>query len=435
MKKIFIPLLTVLTLFLSSCETLGLGSATASTASSGPATLAFGCPNTPQDQATCEKIMAPFEAKTGIDVVIKKTPNDSTLVLALLSELNLTRSADIDVFPIDVVWPGIFSQDVLDLTPYFSDQDLADFFPRILENNTLNGKLLALPYYTDAGLLYYRADLLQKYGFTAPPQTWDELQTMAKTIQDGERAAGNADFWGYVWQGNQYEGLTCDAVEWMVSEGAGSIVEPDGTISVNNPRTIAALERAKSWIGTISPPNATELMEETARAIWHDGNAAFMRNWPYAYSLSNADDSKLKGLVDVAPLPKGASGQGAATLGGWQLAVNEHTDMRDEAIQLVRWMTGPEAQKIQAMELSNIPTRRSLYQDQEILTKRPFFARIPAILDAASARPSTVTGAKYSEVTTAFYTSVHKVLTGEETAESAVADLEQTLTSIKGQSW
>ncbi len=426
----------MLSVLLSGCDTV-TDLLARSKVDTGPATLAVGCHDTPTDLATCTKILAPFRAETGIDVVLKPVPNDSTITLALLSELNLTRSPDIDVFPIDVVWPGIFSQDVLDLTPYFKQADMADFFPRIVENNTLDGKLLALPYRTDAGLLYYRADLLQKYGFAKPPETWDELQRMAQTIQAGERSAGNADFWGYVWQGNQYEGLTCDAVEWLASEGAGSIVEADGTISVNNPKTVAALERAKSWVGTISPTEVTELQEETTRAIWQAGNAAFMRNWPYAYSLGNADDSAVKDLFEVVPLPRGSSGQGGAALGGWQLAVSKHTDtdMKDEAIELVRWMTGPEAQKIQALELSNIPTRRSLYEDPEILSKSPFFASIPAILDAATARPSTVTGAKYSEVTTAFYTSVHNVLMGKKAAQRAVSDLEQTLISIKGKAW
>ncbi|MGL4611336.1 MAG: ABC transporter substrate-binding protein [Trueperaceae bacterium] len=437
MKKTLSLLLFTLifTLLLSSCETFNIGNVSVNTVSQGPATLGLGCLDSPQDQELCSELVSPFEQRTGIDVVIKPIPYSSSLTLALLSELSLTRSPDIDVFQIDVVWPGIFSDDLLNLSPFFSQQELSDFFPRIIANNTLNGQLLAMPYYTDAGLLYYRKDLLAKYGFANPPATWDELATMAKTIQDGERAEGNTDFWGYIWQGDQYEGLTCDAVEWLASEGAGSVVEADGTISINNPKTIAALERAKSWIGTISPPNTIELAEETTRAIWEAGDAAFMRNWPYAYSLGNKDGVVIKGLFDVQPLPAGSSGSGGAALGGWQLAVSKHTDKEAEAIELIKWLTGPEVQKIRALQLSNNPTRRSLYQDPEILAQSPFFERMPAILEAATARPSTVTGAKYSEVTTAFYTSVHSVLTGEETAQAAVANLERTLTDIKGEAW
>ncbi len=173
-------------------------------------------------------------------------------------------------------------------------------------------------------LLYYRTDLLEKYGFDGPPATWDELEEMAKKIQEGERA-DNPDFWGFVWQGNAYEGLTCDALEWIKSSGGGSIVEPDGSISINNEAAVAALERAAAWIGEISPPGITGFLEEDSRRSWQAGNAAFMRNWPYAYSLGNADDSAIKGKFDVCPLPGAEAGMSAATLGGWQIAVSKYS--------------------------------------------------------------------------------------------------------------
>ena len=156
---------------------------------------------------------------------------------------------------------------------------------------------------------------------TARPQTWDELEEMAQTIQDGERAEGNQDFWGFVWQGNAYEGLTCDALEWIKSNDGGTIVSPDKIITINNANAIAIVDQAAGWVGTISPTGVTGFGEEDARNMWQAGNAAFMRNWPYAYSLGNGDDSAVAGMFDVSPLPAGDSGAGAATLGGWQLAV------------------------------------------------------------------------------------------------------------------
>ncbi|MEZ4729369.1 MAG: extracellular solute-binding protein [Caldilineaceae bacterium] len=192
---------------------------------------------------------------------------------------------------IDVIWPGILAEHLIDLAPYVENPDA--YFQRIMQNNTVDGALVGIPWFTDAGLLYYRTDLLEKYGYSAPPATWAELEEMATTIQEGERAS-NPDFWGFVWQGNAYEGLTCDALEWQVSNGGGEIVEADGTISINNEYAAAAFDRAAGWVNTISPPGVVGYQEEDARGVWQAGNAAFMRNWPYAYSLGNAEDSVIR---------------------------------------------------------------------------------------------------------------------------------------------
>jgi trehalose/maltose transport system substrate-binding protein len=196
--------------------------------------------------------------------------------------------------------------------------------PPCCTNNTVDDRLVALPLRIGFGMLYYRTDLLEKYGFDAPPTTWDELEMMAQTIQDGERADGNAEFWGFVWQGNAYEGLTCNALEWQVSNGGGSVVNPDGAISVNNSATIDAFERAAGWVDTISPPGVLSYQEEDARGVWHAGNAAFMRNWPYAYSTS-LESEAIGDNFDVAPLPAGEADSGAATLGGWHIGVSRYS--------------------------------------------------------------------------------------------------------------
>ena len=378
----------------------------------------------------CQRTLADFAEETGYDVTYKNSPDSSSLHNALLRELSLTRSDDVDVYSLDVVWPGSFADDLLDLNPYFTDAELEDFFPRILENNSVGDKLLAIPSYADAGLLYYRRDLLNKYGFDAPPQNWDELERMARTIQTGERNEGNPDFWGYVWQGAQYEGLTCDALEWIAAEDGGTIVESDGNISINNEAAVRALERAQGWVGTITPENVTESFEEDSRAIWQAGNAAFMRNWPYAYSLGNAEDSPIAGLFDAAPLPGGAN-----TLGGWQLGVSKYSKHPEEAVELVRYFTSAAVQKDNALNGVGNPTRRSLYEDPEVLASNPFFNRMPAILDAAVARPSTVTADNYVDVSTTFYTAVHRVLSGELSAQQAVDTLETTLSNIRAEGW
>ncbi len=368
-----------------------------------------------------------FEAQTGIHVVVMEGPASSTDRL-FVSRQFLQSGADVDVFMVDVIWPGIVAEYAADLGPALGETAEAHF-PAIVANNTVDGRLVAMPYFTDAGLLYYRTDLLEKYGYDAPPETWDELEAMALEIQEGERVE-DPYFWGFAWQGDDYEGLTCNALEWQVSHGGGTIVEPDGRVSVNNPQAVAAFERAAGWIGTISSPGAFTFKEEDARGEWQAGHVAFMRNWPYAYTLGQAEDSPIRGKFDVTLLPRGA-GEGArpaATLGGWQLMVSERAANREAAIEYVRFMTSPAIQKRRAIAMGNLPTIPALYEDAELLEALPYLERLePVFTGGAVARPSAVTGPRYDEVSSAYFTAVHAIITGKEDAAEALAALEEVL--------
>src|SRR5262249_3177807 len=150
----------------------------------------------------------------------------------------------------DIIWPGILGTFLIDLKPYTKGSEKG-YFQSMIENNTTDGKLVAMPWFLDAGLLFYRKDLLEKYG-EKPPETWEQLTASAKKIQEGERKAGNKDIWGFVFQGKAYEGLTCDALEWVYSYGGGTIVDPEGKVTIDNPDAAAALDLAASWIGGIS---------------------------------------------------------------------------------------------------------------------------------------------------------------------------------------
>ncbi|MBZ5684660.1 MAG: extracellular solute-binding protein [Acidobacteriia bacterium] len=165
-----------------------------------------------------------------------------------------------------------------------------------------------MPYHIDAGLLFYRSDLLKQYGYRAPPATWTELETMATLIQKGERSKGNKDFWGFVWQGSASEGLTCNALEWQLADGGGNIIEKDRTISVNNPKALRTWERAARWVGTISPPGVIAYREWDALNIWRAGNAAFMRNWPTGYLTSRGEGSTIADKFDRSVITAMAEG-------------------------------------------------------------------------------------------------------------------------------
>ncbi|MFZ0505286.1 MAG: ABC transporter substrate-binding protein [Chthoniobacterales bacterium] len=390
-------------------------------------TLHFAGPPGGAELDFMKKVCDQWAQKTGNTVQLISRPNDTTQALQTFEQYWAARSGDVDIYQVDVIWQGICAPHAVDLKKYYKEDDLSQYFPRIIQNNTVKGKLVSIPLFTDAGILYYRTDLLQKYGYSAPPKTWVELTEMAKKIMDGERQAGQSDFYGFVFQGKSSETVTCDALEWVYSYGGGTIIEPDKKVSINNPNAIKALEEAHSWVGTIAPAGVVTYDEEPARNVWQDGKAAFMRNWPYAYSLGQDPKSPISGKFDVSVLPKGPGpdGRNAACLGGWQLMVSTYSKNADVAADLVKYLSSAEIQKQRAIEISELPTRPALYSDPDILAKNPWFKNIPEVLQNAVARPSTVTGADYNQISTAFFQNVNQVLSGTESAADAVKKVEQ----------
>jgi trehalose/maltose transport system substrate-binding protein len=369
--------------------------------------------------------------KTGNNVEYYFRASDASAALQQYQQYWVAKSPDVDVYQVDVIWQGIAAPHAVDLKKYYKEDEIKAYFPRIIENNTVGGKLVSIPLYTDAGILFYRTDLLEKYGYKEPPKTWEELAAMAKKIQDGERASGKPDFQGFVFEGKASESVTCNAQEWIYSYGGGSVIEPDKKVTVNNPNAIKALDTAHSWIGTISPVGVSTYGEEEARNIWQAGNAAFMRNWPYAYGLGADPKSAVSGKFDVTVLPKGGdNGKNAACLGGWQLMISAYSKVPDAAADLVRYLSSAEIQKKRALAFSVLPTRPALYSDPDVLAKNPFFKIMLDVFNNAVARPSTVTGADYNQLSTAFFQNVNKVLTGAESGKDAVVQVEQVAKRI-----
>lgn len=411
-----------------------LGAMLAFSTGAQAAKISISCGAVGQELALCKEGVTAWEKKTGNEVAVISTPNSSTDRLALYQQILAAGSSDIDVFQIDVIWPGILANYFIDLNKYMGD-DAKQHFKAIIKNNTVDGRLVAMPWYTDAGVLYYRKDLLDKYGEKVP-QTWDQLTKTAEKIQDGERKAGNAKMWGYVFQGRAYEGLTCDALEWVASYDGGSIVEPNGDISINNDKAKKAIATAAGWVGKIAPDGVLGYAEEEARGVFQSGNSVFMRNWPYAWSLANSADSPIKGKVGVAPLPKGGEdGHSAAALGGWQLSVSKYSKHPELAADLVKYLTSYAEQKRRAIKGSYNPTIGALYKDKDVLAANPFFGKLYATFTHAQPRPSTVTGAKYNQVSSQFWEAVHGVLSGTQTADQALGGLEHKLKRIKRSGW
>lgn len=389
--------------------------------------LAISCGAVGQELTLCRDGVAAWSAETGVAVDVVSTPNSTSERLALYQQMLASGSADIDVYQIDVIWPGILGAHFVDLAPAFEPATLDGHFRTIIENNTVDGELKAIPWFTDAGVLYYRRDLLEAHGHE-PPTTWEEMATVAAEVQAAERAAGNERMTGYVFQGNAYEGLTCNALEWIHSHGGGRIVNDAGEVTVDNPDAVAALEEAASWVGEITPQGVLAYQEEEARGVFQAGHAVFMRNWPYAWALANAEDSPIKGKVGVTALPKGGEdGRHTGTLGGWNLAVSRYSDRREDAIDLVRYLASYAEQKRRAVEGAYNPTIKALYDDEEVLAANPFFGELYDTFVDAVARPSDVTGARYNQVSTEFWNAVHNTLNGSTTAERALSGLQRKL--------
>jgi len=399
--------------------------------------VSISCGAVGQELELCRDGAQAWAQRTGHRVRIVSTPNSATERLALYQQLLAGGSTAIDIYQVDVVWPGILARNFIDLAPYANGAQ-KEHFAAIIENNTIDGRLVAMPLYTDAGVLYYRRDLLEKHGVPVP-ETWQQMTEAAQRIQAAERREGQTGLWGFVFQGRAYEGLTVNALEWIDSFGGGHVVEDDGSISVRNPQVEAALALARGWIKDIAPEGVLNYGEEEARGVFQSGHAVFMRNWPYAWALANGENSPVRGKVGVVALPRGATAQGpgkhTGVLGGWNLAVSRHSPHAAEAADLVMYLTSRAEQKRRAVTAAYNPTMPALYDDAQVLAANPFFRTLYPTFSEAVARPSRPTGRKYNRVSSAFWNAVHGVLIGAAEPGPALADLEHELQRMKRRGW
>src|SRR5215472_3504816 len=187
-----------------------------------------------------DAIAARFTADTGVRAQMVRHSLNASDALNLYQGLLEARSPDIDVLHIDVIWPGALGKYLLDLNPTLAGA-ASQHYPSIVQNNTVDGRLIGMPVFADVGMLFYRTDLLQKYRIAAPPQTWEELEQQATEIVSGERSS-NPAFTGFVYQGASAEALACNALEWLASSGAGNFVD-NRAVTINNPSAVAILNR------------------------------------------------------------------------------------------------------------------------------------------------------------------------------------------------
>ena len=352
----------------------------------GPVTVVFKHGKIAGDPKPFRELLDRFERENPGVSVRDETLPASTDEQHQFYAINLdSHSADFDVLSLDVIWVPEFARAgwLRDVSRLLSEGEQDAFFPGPVQAVTHRGRLYAVPWYIDAGLLYYRRDLLAKYG-RAVPKTWQELVNTAQFI-----TARETGLYGFIWQGKQYEGLVCNVLEFIW--GNGGEVFADGKPVIDLPQNIEALRFMRDLIATtgVTPPLVTSAIEETTRHLFGGGKALFMRNWPYAWNVFNREGSTVQGKVGVARLPAFPGHESAATLGGWQLGVSSYSRHPEAAEKLVRFLTSPASQKALALTVGYKPSRKSLYKDPDLLREQPFIASLYGIFMKARPRPVT----------------------------------------------
>lgn len=355
--------------------------------------------------------------KGKIEVEFVEMPSDTGQSHDQYVTVFQAKGTDYDVFDADVIWPAEFAQAgyVLPLDKFVERDgiNLKDYMDGPVKSLTFKGQLWGMPKFIDAGLLFYRKDIIDK-----APETWEDLYKAAAATK------GKTDF-GYLGQAKQYEGLVCNANEFISAYG-GQVVDGDGNITIDSDGTRKGLEMMKKiFTSKFVPNNITTFTEPESHTAFIEGKSAFIRNWSYQWALAqDASQSKIVDKVAVAPLPKG-SVRSSATLGGWVTMINKYSKHPEEAWEFLKFMCGPEGQKITATVGGSAPTLLSVYEDEEV-KKNPLFAdkNFVAGLSAAVPRPVSPIYPKLSNI---MQEEISKYLSGQQDVNAAVKNMDSRM--------
>lgn len=358
-----------------------------------------------------------FEALVpGARTRVRRTPDAADQRHQLYVQWLNAAAPDPDVLQIDVIWVAELAAAGWILPLEEAELDLGDFLPAPVEAARWQGRLYAVPWFVDVGMLYWRRDLL-----AAPPASLAELHREARRALD----AGQVSH-GFVWPGARYEGLVAVFMEFLGAFG-GRVLEADGTVRVDEPPAVRALRAMQGAIEEGLVPRAVlGWREEQTRFAFQNGEALFMRNWPYAYPLlDDPERSQVAGRVGVAPMPGAPGGAPTAALGGALLALNARSDVPRLALRLIEYLTAPERMLERARALGQYPARRSLYGRPELDAALPVSSEDAlTVVERAVPRPVTPL---YTELSEALQIRLHNALTGQESPREALARAAQEM--------
>jgi len=396
-----------------------------------PATVTWSTLATggPQVADVYRALAAQFERQNpGMKVNVQIQPGTSGEQYNRYVTLFAAKDSSVDVISIDVIWPApmVAAGWLAPLDQWFTRDRQADFLPGAIKANTIGGKIYGIPWYTDAGMFYYRKDLLEKHNARVPT-TWDEMiQTAQRIVQ----AENNPQLGGFLFQGARIEALANFFFEVLWSNG-GDILDASGKVIVDNGKGLEALTVMLDLVRRhrVTPPGVTTLPTDDTRAAFQDGRFVFLRNWTYAWGLFQGEGSRVAGRVGIAPLPRGSAGS-ASTLGGWQLAVSSYSRNKEAAFRLVEFMTGNVAQKSMALQLSNVPTRKETYEDAIVKRQAPHYPDMLKVAVNARPRPQI---SDYPRLSSIVQTNLHAALTNQISAEEAITRMAREIRSLLGQ--
>ena len=366
-----------------------------------------------------------------IKVNWRRMPSDTNQYFDQLRTQFQAQDGSLTLIGGDVIWPAQFAANsyIIDLSDRFTESMRSKFLEGPVESNTYEGKVYGVPWFTDAGLLYYRKDLLEKAGFAGPPKTWDELKQQAQQLMQDEGTK-----YGFVFQGADYEGGTVNGLEYINSYG-GQVLDPGDAskVVIDSPESVAGLETQRSMVTDgVSPQAVSTYAEPECEAPFLGGDAVFCRNWPYMYSLAGTGDFIKPDLIDIAPLPAGDGGTSVSGLGGWNFFINAFAEQeaQDAAWEFVKFMTAPEQQKFYALGGSYLPTLTALYDDPEIKEN------VPTVRLASDALKNTVprpVSPVYSDMSLKMAEEFNSSLSGDTQPQQAISSLQTELQKIADQ--
>lgn len=381
----------------------------------------------PDSTGVLPKLIEAFNKQSdGFKVNYREMPADTGQYFDQVRTQFQAGAGGIDVIGGDVIWPAQFAANgwIADLSDRFKDSD--KFLPGPMAAMKFEDGIFGVPWYTDAGLLYYRKDLLEKSGFSEPPKTWDDLRQQAQKVMQDQGTQS-----GFVFQGAEYEGGVCNGLEYIWTHG-GDVLDPNdpSKVVVDSPEAAAGLATERAMIEDgIASRAVLQFMEDQSHGAFVRGDSVFLRNWPYVYALlSDPRESKIKpDQVGIAAIPVGGA-QSASALGGWNFLVNAASEKQDQAWEFIQWMTEPEQLKRNALEGSKLPVRRELYEDQDILDKVPV-ARLGKDVIIDNSRPRPVSPV-YSDISLEMAEKFNASLAGDMSPEDAVATLQKDMASL-----